>query len=134
MLGDQLQLLATVGGADLAAMTGFLLQSAVRKTPVILDGVVAAACALVGQRIAFRAPDWWLAAHSSGEPGQAKALDRMALEPLLDQGVTVGEGAGALLALPLVQAAAALAAELPEKAEEAEEPEEAQEAEKAADE
>ncbi|WP_328503498.1 nicotinate-nucleotide--dimethylbenzimidazole phosphoribosyltransferase [Streptomyces sp. NBC_00457] len=134
VLGDQLQLLATVGGADLAAMTGFLLQSAVRKTPVILDGVVAAACALVGQRIAFRAPDWWLAAHSSGEPGQAKALDRMALEPLLDQGVTVGEGAGALLALPLVQAAAALAAELPEKAEEAEEPEEAQEAEKAADE
>jgi len=115
VLGDQLQLLATVGGADLAAITGFLLQSAVRKMPVILDGVVTAACALVGQRIAFRAPDWWLAAHDSGEPGQAKALDRMALEPLLSHGVTVGEGAGALLALPLVQAAAALGAELPEK-------------------
>ncbi|MGW1216795.1 nicotinate-nucleotide--dimethylbenzimidazole phosphoribosyltransferase [Streptomyces sp. NPDC002499] len=127
VLGEQLQLLATVGGADLTAMTGFLLQSAVRKTPVILDGVVAAACALVAQRIAFRAPDWWLAAHDSGEPGQAKALDRMALEPLLAHGVTVGEGAGALLALPLVQAAAALAAELPEKPaepEEAEKPEE----------
>ncbi|EDY59160.1 MULTISPECIES: nicotinate-nucleotide--dimethylbenzimidazole phosphoribosyltransferase [Streptomyces] len=115
VLGDQLQLLATVGGADLAAITGFLLQSAVRKLPVVLDGVVVAACALVGQRIAFRAPDWWLAGQSSGEPGQAKALDRMALEPLLDHGVTVGEGAGGLLALPLVQAAAALAAELPEK-------------------
>ncbi|MEV5309048.1 nicotinate-nucleotide--dimethylbenzimidazole phosphoribosyltransferase [Streptomyces sp. NPDC052610] len=115
VLGDQLQLLATVGGADLAAMTGFLLQSAVRKMPVILDGVVAAACALVGQRIAFRAPDWWLAGHDSGEPGQAKALDRMALEPLLSHGVKVGEGAGGLLALPLVRAAAALAAELPEK-------------------
>lgn len=115
VLGDQLRLLATVGGADLAAMTGFLLQSAVRKMPVVLDGVVAAACALVGQRIAFRAPDWWLAAHDSGEPGQAKALDRMALEPLLSHGVTVGEGAGGVLALPLVQAAAALAAELPEK-------------------
>jgi nicotinate-nucleotide--dimethylbenzimidazole phosphoribosyltransferase len=120
VLGDQLQLLATVGGADLTAMTGFLLQSAVRKTPVILDGVVAAACALVAQRIAFRAPDWWLAAHDSGEPGQAKALDRMALEPLLSHGVTVGEGAGGLLALPLVQAAAALAAELPERPEEPE--------------
>ncbi|MFK4117127.1 MULTISPECIES: nicotinate-nucleotide--dimethylbenzimidazole phosphoribosyltransferase [Streptomyces] len=118
VLGDQLQLLATVGGADLAAMTGFLLQCAVRKVPVVLDGVVAAACALVGQRIAFRAPDWWLAGHSSGEPGQAKALDRMALEPLLDQGVRVGEGAGALLALPLVRAAAALAAELPERTDE----------------
>ncbi|MHB9862388.1 nicotinate-nucleotide--dimethylbenzimidazole phosphoribosyltransferase [Streptomyces sp. YIM S03343] len=115
VLGDQLQLLATVGGADLAAMTGFLLQCAVRKLPVVLDGVVSAACALVGQRVAFRAPDWWLAGHLSGEPGQAKALDRMALEPLLDQGVTVGEGTGALLALPLVQAAAALGAELPER-------------------
>ncbi|MFF6801683.1 nicotinate-nucleotide--dimethylbenzimidazole phosphoribosyltransferase [Streptomyces sp. NPDC012616] len=125
VLGDQLQLLATVGGADLAAMTGFLLQCAVRKLPVVLDGVVAAACALVGQRVAFRAPDWWLAGHTSGEPGQAKALDRMALEPLLDQGVKVGEGAAALLALPLVRAAAALAAELPEKPEVlAEEPKE----------
>ncbi|MEU6365530.1 nicotinate-nucleotide--dimethylbenzimidazole phosphoribosyltransferase [Streptomyces sp. NPDC046931] len=120
VLGDQMQLLAAVGGADLAAMTGFLLQCAVRKTPVILDGVVSAACALVGQRIAFRAPDWWLAGQNSGEPAQAKALDRMALEPLLDHGVTVGEGAGALLALPLVQAAAALAAELPEESARAE--------------
>ncbi|MFF4092098.1 nicotinate-nucleotide--dimethylbenzimidazole phosphoribosyltransferase [Streptomyces nigra] len=125
VLGDQLQLLATVGGADLAAITGFLLQSAVRKLPVLLDGVVVAACALVAQRVAFRAPDWWLAAHVSGEPGQAKALDRMALEPLLDHGVRVGEGAGGLLALPLVQAAAALAAELPETPAKTEEPQEA---------
>ncbi|MCZ7413879.1 MULTISPECIES: nicotinate-nucleotide--dimethylbenzimidazole phosphoribosyltransferase [unclassified Streptomyces] len=113
VLGDQLRLLAAVGGADLTAATGFLLQSAVRRTPVILDGVVSAACALVAQRVAFRAPDWWLAGQASGEPGQAKALDRMALTPLLDHGVTVGEGTGGLLALPLVQGAAALAAELP---------------------
>ncbi|QES41211.1 nicotinate-nucleotide--dimethylbenzimidazole phosphoribosyltransferase [Streptomyces venezuelae] len=119
VLGDQLELLAAVGGADVAAMTGFLLQCAVRRTPVILDGVVAAAAALVAQRVAFRAPDWWLAGHDSGEPAQNKALDRMALEPLLSHGVKVGEGAGALLALPLVQAAAALAAELPERKPEA---------------
>ncbi|MFF4904203.1 nicotinate-nucleotide--dimethylbenzimidazole phosphoribosyltransferase [Streptomyces sp. NPDC001260] len=131
VLGDQLQLLATVGGADLAAITGFLLQSAVRKLPVILDGVVVAACALVAQRVAFRAPDWWLAAHDSGEPGQAKALDRMALEPLLSHGVTVGEGAGALLALPLVQAAAALAAELPERPADGDSPEGTEQLEKA---
>ncbi|MFF1283616.1 nicotinate-nucleotide--dimethylbenzimidazole phosphoribosyltransferase [Streptomyces sp. NPDC058299] len=123
VLGDQTQLLAAVGGADLAAMTGFLLQCAVRKLPVILDGVVAAACALVAQRVAFRAPDWWLAGHDSGEPGQGKALDRMALEPLLEQGVKVGEGVGALLALPLVRSAAALAAELPERPEDPEHPE-----------
>ena len=70
---------------------------------------------MVAQRVAFRAPDWWLAGQSSGEPAQAKALDRMAVEPLLDHGVKVGEGAGALLALPLVRAAAAWAAELPER-------------------
>ncbi|GGV16002.1 nicotinate-nucleotide--dimethylbenzimidazole phosphoribosyltransferase [Streptomyces spectabilis] len=113
VLGDQLELLAAVGGADVAAMTGFLLQSAVRRTPVVLDGVVAAAAALVAQRVAFRAPDWWLAGHDSGEPAQAKALDRMALEPLLSHGVKVGEGVGALLAVPLLRSAAALAAELP---------------------
>ncbi|MEV5973631.1 nicotinate-nucleotide--dimethylbenzimidazole phosphoribosyltransferase [Streptomyces sp. NPDC051921] len=115
VLGDQVELLAAVGGADLAATTGFLLQASVRRMPVILDGVVGAACALVAQRAAFRAPDWWLAGQVSGEPAQAKALDRMALNPLLDHGVTVGEGTGALLALPLVRAAAALAAELPER-------------------
>ncbi|MCF6525800.1 nicotinate-nucleotide--dimethylbenzimidazole phosphoribosyltransferase [Streptomyces sp. JJ36] len=114
-LGDQLRLLGAVGGADLTATTGFLLQSAVRRTPVILDGVVSAACALVAQRVAFRAPDWWLAGQASGEPAQAKALDRMALEPLTDHGVTAGEATGALLALPLVRAAAVLAAELPER-------------------
>ncbi|RFU83180.1 nicotinate-nucleotide--dimethylbenzimidazole phosphoribosyltransferase [Streptomyces triticagri] len=113
VLGDQLDLLRTVGGADLAALTGFLLQSAVRRMPVVLDGVVTAACALVAQRVAFRAPDWWLAGQTSGEPAQAKAFDRLALDPLLAQGVTVGEGAGALLSLPLVLAAASLAAELP---------------------
>lgn len=113
VLGNQLELLAAVGGADLTAMTGFLLQSAVRRTPVVLDGVVSAACALVAQRAAFRAPDWWVPGHVTGEPAQAKALDRMALEPLLDQGVSVGGGTGALLALPLVQGAAQLAATLP---------------------
>ncbi|MEU2767446.1 nicotinate-nucleotide--dimethylbenzimidazole phosphoribosyltransferase [Streptomyces diastaticus] len=115
VLGDQLELLATVGGADLAALTGFLLQSAVRRTPVILDGVVGSAAALVAQRVAFRAPDWWVAGQVSGEPGQTKALDRLAMDPLLDQGVRAGEGLGALLALPLVQAAAALCGTLPEQ-------------------
>ncbi|KRV49918.1 nicotinate-nucleotide--dimethylbenzimidazole phosphoribosyltransferase [Wenjunlia vitaminophila] len=113
--GDPLRLLATSGGADIAAMVGFLAQCAVRRTPVVLDGVVSAACALVVQRIAFRAPDWWRAGHSSGEPAQAKALDRLTLEPLVDHRIAYGEGTGALLAVPLLRAAAALLAELPER-------------------
>lgn len=112
VLGDQLALLAAVGGADFAAMTGFLLQAAVRKMPVVLDGVVSASCALVAQRVAFRAPDWWAAGAATGEAGQARALDRISLKPLHEHGPSVGGGAGALLALPLLQAAAALSAEL----------------------
>jgi len=111
VLGDQLGLLAATGGADFAAITGFLLQAAVRKLPVVLDGVVSAACALVAQRIAFRAPEWWRAGAATGEPAQAKAYDRLTLTPLQDLGVTMGEGVGALLALPLLQAASDALAE-----------------------
>ncbi|WP_436773986.1 nicotinate-nucleotide--dimethylbenzimidazole phosphoribosyltransferase [Yinghuangia sp. YIM S09857] len=113
VLGDPLRLLAVSGGADFAAMSGFLLQAAIRRTPVVLDGVASAASALVVQRIAYRAPDWWLAGHVTPEPSHAKALDRMALEPLLDYKLRYGEATGALLALPIVRAAACLAAELP---------------------
>ena len=113
VLSDQLDLLAAVGGADFAAMTGFLIQCALRRTPVLLDGVVSAACALVAQRIAFRAPEWWRAGQVTGEPAQAKAYERMSIEPLLDQRVSVGGGGGALMALPLLQAASTLLAELP---------------------
>ncbi len=113
VLADQIDLLAATGGADFAATTGFLLQSALRRTPVLLDGVVSAACALVAQRIAFRAPEWWRAGQTTGEPAQAKAYDRMSIEPLLDQQVSLGAGTGALMALPLLQAASTLLAELP---------------------
>ncbi|WP_037577190.1 nicotinate-nucleotide--dimethylbenzimidazole phosphoribosyltransferase [Phaeacidiphilus oryzae] len=113
LLGEPLELLAAVGGADFAAITGFLLQAAVRRLPVLLDGVVSAACALVGQRIAFRAPEWWRAGQSSGEPAQAKAYERLNLEPLQAQTVRVGGGAGALMSLPLLTAASSLLAELP---------------------
>ena len=112
VMGDQLQLLATVGGADFAAMTGFLLQAAARRTPVVLDGVVSGACALVGQRVAFRAADWWVAGHVSSEPAHVLALNRLSLEPLLDLGLRLGEGTGALLAVPVVKAAAATLAEM----------------------
>ncbi|MCX4749523.1 nicotinate-nucleotide--dimethylbenzimidazole phosphoribosyltransferase [Kitasatospora sp. NBC_01287] len=111
VLGDQLALIAATGGADFAAITGFLLQAAARKLPVVLDGVVSAACALMAQRISFRAPEWWRAALLTGEPALAKAYDRLTLTPLHDQRITMGEGVGALMALPLLQAASDALAE-----------------------
>ena len=112
VLGDQLLLLATIGGADFAAMTGFLLQASARRTPVVLDGVMSAASALVAQRVAFRAVDWWVAGHLSSEPAHALALHRLSLKPLLDLDLRLGEGSGALLAVPLLKAAAATMAEM----------------------
>ena len=112
VLADPVALLATVGGADFAALTGFLLGAAARRTPVLLDGVTSAAAALVAHRIAFRAKHWWLAGHRSTEPAQHAALERLGLTPVVDHGLRLGEGTGALVALPTLVAAGALLREM----------------------
>lgn len=105
--GDPLRLLATVGGADLATLTGLLLQAARRHTPVLLDGMVVTAAALVAHRMDHRSRLWWMASHLSTEPAHALALERLDLTPLLDLSMHLGEASGALVALPIVQASAA---------------------------
>lgn len=109
---DPVGLLAAVGGADLAALTGFVLQAAVRRTPVLLDGVVSGAAALVAHRIAPGASAWWLASHRSTEPAHGVVLDRLGLRPVLDLELRLGEGSGALVALPVLRAAVATLAEM----------------------
>jgi nicotinate-nucleotide--dimethylbenzimidazole phosphoribosyltransferase len=109
---DPLGLLAAVGGADLAAISGFLVQAAVRRTPVLLDGLVAGAAATVAREVAPQAVHWWLAGHRSAEPAHRVALDRLGLEPVLDLGMRFGEGAGALVALPILRAAARTLSEM----------------------
>ena len=110
--GDMVGLLAAVGGADIAAMTGFLLAASARRTPVLLDGVVSASAAVVAHRLAFRAREWWLAGSRSTEPAQHEALDRLDLTPLVDYRMRLGEGTGALAALPLLHAAGATLREM----------------------
>lgn len=107
---DPVALLRTVGGADLAAMAGFLAQAAARRTPVLLDGLVVGAAAMVAEALAPGARDWWLAGHRSAEPAHDLVLSHLRLTPLLDLGMRRGQGTGALAALPLVQLAARLAA------------------------
>ncbi|MFT4044209.1 MAG: nicotinate-nucleotide--dimethylbenzimidazole phosphoribosyltransferase [Gordonia sp. (in: high G+C Gram-positive bacteria)] len=99
---DLLALLAAVGGADLAAMVGFLAQAASRRTPVILDGVVVTAAALIAAELAPGATRWWVAGHRSVEPAHTFALEHLDLEPILDLRMRLGEGTGALMALPTV--------------------------------
>ena len=110
--GDPMALLTTVGGADIAAMTGLLLGAAARRTPVLLDGVVSCAAALVAHRISFRAREWWLAGHRSTEPSATAALERLRLDPIVDYGLRLGEGTGALVALPVLAAAGATLREM----------------------
>lgn len=105
-----IDLLAAAGGADLAAVAGFLIRAASRRTPVLLDGVVVAAAALVAQELQPRCVRWWRAGQRTSEPAQSIALRRLGLEPLLDLGIDAGDGSGALLALPLLRAAARAAA------------------------
>ncbi|MCX2963828.1 nicotinate-nucleotide--dimethylbenzimidazole phosphoribosyltransferase [Gordonia aquimaris] len=102
---DPLSLLASVAGADLTALAGFLAQAAVRRTPVILDGMVVTAAAMVAAELAPGASRWWLAGHRSVEPAHTIALHHLDLEPVLDLSMRLGEGSGALAALPLVASA-----------------------------
>ncbi|MGK2880694.1 MAG: nicotinate-nucleotide--dimethylbenzimidazole phosphoribosyltransferase [Mycobacterium sp.] len=104
---DPLGLVRVCGGADLAAMAGFLAQAAVRRTPVLLDGVVVTAAALVADRMAPGARAWWQAGHCSPEPAHSVALADLNLVPIVDLGLRLGEGTGAAVALPVLRAAVA---------------------------
>ena len=101
-----IDLLATAGGADIAALTGFLVRAAARRTPVLLDGVVVAAAALLAQELQPRCVRWWRFGQRTAEPAMLIALGRLGLEPIADLGVQAGDGSGALLALPVLRAAA----------------------------
>jgi len=110
--GDPMALLQTCGGADLAAMAGFCAQAAVRRTPLLLDGVVVTAAALVADLLAPGARQWWQAGHRSTEPAHSLALARLDLEPIVDLKMRLGEGTGALVAVPIVRAAVATLASM----------------------
>ena len=103
---DPLGVLAAVGGLEHAALAGFILGGAARRVPVILDGVIAGAAALAAVALAPAAVDALVAGHRSVEPGASVALAHLGLTPLLDLGLRLGEGTGAVLALPIVASAA----------------------------
>ncbi len=107
-----LDLLAALGGLEIAALAGFIVGGAAARVPVVVDGVVALAGLLVAAAFAPGCVDYCLAGHRSTEPGATAALDHLGLEPLLDLGMRLGEGTGALLAVPLVQAAAKVLREM----------------------
>ncbi|MBW6432175.1 nicotinate-nucleotide--dimethylbenzimidazole phosphoribosyltransferase [Actinoplanes hulinensis] len=102
---DPLGVLAAVGGLEHAALTGFILGAAARRVPVIVDGVIAASAAVAAAAFAPDSVAAMVAGHRSAEPGAGVALTHLGLDPLLDLGMRLGEGSGAVLALPVVSAA-----------------------------
>lgn len=101
---DPVGVLATVGGLEHAALAGLILGGAANRVPVILDGVIAGAAALVAAGIAGDCTAACVAGHRSFEPGHSIAMRHLGLTPLVDLGLRLGEATGALLALPLVKA------------------------------
>jgi nicotinate-nucleotide--dimethylbenzimidazole phosphoribosyltransferase len=103
---DPLAILAEVGGLEHAAMAGFIVAGAALQVPVVVDGVIAAASLLVASRLVPGVEQCVIAGHRSVEPGSSAVLAALRLEPLLDLALRLGEGTGAVLALPLVEASA----------------------------
>ncbi|GAA0255301.1 hypothetical protein GCM10009539_45650 [Cryptosporangium japonicum] len=103
-LTDPVEVLAAVGGLEHAAIAGFVLGAAAERVPVILDGVIAGSAALAAAALAPDCLDAVVAGHRSTEPGHGVALEHLGLTPLVDLSLRLGEGTGAVLALPIVQA------------------------------
>lgn len=109
---DPQQLLQRIGGPDLAVMCGILMGAAKLGLPVILDGVVVTSAALVADQLQPGSRQWWQAGHRSAEPAHTTALSELDLAPVLDLQMRLGEGSGALTAVPVIQTAVALLADM----------------------
>jgi nicotinate-nucleotide--dimethylbenzimidazole phosphoribosyltransferase len=107
-----LDVLAEVGGLEIAALAGFIIGGAAHRVPVILDGVIAVAAAVTAEALVPGVTAWCFAGHRSVEPGSRAGLEFLGLEAILDLGLRLGEGTGAALALPIVQAAAKVLREM----------------------
>ncbi len=103
---DALAVLAKVGGFELAGMAGVCLGAGVFRVPVVVDGYISTAAALVASRMSPHASSYWFASHRSEEPGHGVALEALGLAPMLELGMRLGEGTGAALSLRIVEAAA----------------------------
>lgn len=106
------QVLAEVGGLEIAALAGYIVGGVAAGVPVLVDGVICCAAALVAERLVPGATARCLFAHRSAEPAASIALEELDAQPMLDLGLRLGEGTGAALAVPVVRAAAATLAEI----------------------
>jgi nicotinate-nucleotide--dimethylbenzimidazole phosphoribosyltransferase len=95
-----------VGGFEIGGIAGVILGAAAQRLPVVIDGFIAGAAALIASGLCPRVKDYLIAAHVSAEVGHRAILDYLGLRPLLDLGMRLGEGTGAALAISIIEAAA----------------------------
>jgi nicotinate-nucleotide--dimethylbenzimidazole phosphoribosyltransferase len=110
--GSAIELLSAVGGYEIAMMTGAILGAAATRKLILIDGYIATSAALVAQALAPSSMDYCVFAHASAEPGHRFALQKVKQMALLDLQLRLGEGSGAVLAVPLVRCAAAMMNEM----------------------
>ena len=109
---DPMDVLEKVGGLEIGAMAGAVIGAASRQTPVLVDGLISTVAALLAVRLCPAVQNYLIAGHKSVEPGHAIALRVLDKEPLLDLSLRLGEGSGAAVAFPLVEAAARMIREM----------------------
>jgi len=109
---DPLDVLHKVGGLEIAGLAGVILAAASRKVPVVIDGFISTAAALVAGRLEPKSVQYMIASHVSEEPGHKMMLDILGLHPMLYMRMRLGEGTGAVLALNIIEAAAHIPAEM----------------------
>lgn len=107
-----LDVLAKVGGLEIAGICGVILRAAQRRVPVVIDGFISGAGALVAARLAPESVNYMIASHVSVEPGHRIVLQEIGLQPMLHMNMRLGEGSGAVLALGLIEAATKVLAEM----------------------
>jgi nicotinate-nucleotide--dimethylbenzimidazole phosphoribosyltransferase len=110
--GDGLDILARVGGFEIGGIAGLILGAAECRIPVVIDGVISVAGAVIAWLLEPRLSGFMFAAHRSVEPAQAAMLGLMKLEPILDLGMRLGEGTGCALAMPIIEAGAKVIREM----------------------
>ncbi len=106
--GDALDVLAKIGGLDIAAMAGLYLGGALYRVPVVMDGFISCVAALVAARLCPDAKGYMLPSHESGEPGARFILETLGFSPVLRAGMRLGEGTGAVALFPVLDMAASV--------------------------
>jgi nicotinate-nucleotide--dimethylbenzimidazole phosphoribosyltransferase len=107
-----LEVLAKVGGLEIGGISGVILAAAASRVPVVIDGFISGAAALIAAALAPGVKDFLIAAHVSTEPGHRLLLEHLGLKPLLDLGMRLGEGTGAALGISLAETAARILNEM----------------------